>query len=811
MNGNLNIHVIPKTNSPELFGGMALRLFFIIPLLLAVFDIAQSQNSGILSGFVRDARSGEPLPGATVQLEDSMQGAATDSNGYYRIENIPPKSYRVTARFVGYRPQTSFNVVVRRVSNPDLNFSLEPVTQELEGVTVVPDPFRNSPETPLSTQALSRVEIASYPGGNNDIAKVVQSLPGVSGSIGGFRNDVIIRGGAPNENVYYLDGIEIPVINHFATQGSGGGPVGLLNVSFFESVSLSTSSFHARYDNVLSGVLQFDQRNGSGSDYRANLRVGASEAGITVEGPLARKKESGFSNTTFIASFRRSYLQFLFQLIDLPFLPDYWDYQYKFNHRPDEFNEFSLTGVGSVDDFSINEPDDFDAGQQAILEQVPVINQWSNTAGISWKRRFKKSDGFVKTAFRTTVFKNRFTRFEDNVNKTGLVEETESKEWLNTLRSEYNRFLGKYTYSGGIMAEANSFQTERFAGPENLDFDSDLGFFRYGFFSQVSGEWISGRLSASAGFRIDGNSFTEEGNQPWKTFSPRGAISYGLTPDSRWKLNATAGRYYKLLPSTVLVFRDENGNFSNRKNGYIRNEHFVLGAAYQPDISSQITLEGFYKRYHDYPVSVRDEVSLANLGGDFENFGNEQVRSAGQGRSFGAELAYQQKLAKNFYGILAYTLFWSEFTGFDPARFLPSSWDNRHLLTFTGGYKLPANWELGARLRVQGGAPFPALDRETTLQSYPILEFDYSDLGRNRLDPFNSLDIRIDKKWNYKNWSFNLFLDVQNVYGAELPDLPTYGLLRDNAGNVINPREITEIENVDNSTVIPTIGIVIDI
>ncbi len=790
---------------------MAYRFCFITLFLLLNCNPVYAQNSGELAGFVRDARSGEPLPGATVQLEETMMGAAADSNGYYRIDNIPPKTYRVTARFIGYRPETRFNVVIRSGGNPDLNFSLEPATRELEGITVVPDPFRNPPETPLSTQELSRVEIASYPGGNNDIAKVVQSLPGVSGSIGGFRNDVIIRGGAPSENVYYLDGIEIPIINHFATQGSGGGPVGLLNVSFFEGVSLSTSSFHARYDNVLSGVLQFDQRSGSGSDYRGNLRVGASEAGITLEGPLVRKKENEYSNTTFIASFRRSYLQFLFQLIDLPFLPDYWDYQYKINHKPNEYNEFSLTSVGSVDDFSINEPDDFDAEQQAILEQVPIINQWSNTAGASWKRRFKQSEGFVLTALRTTVFNNRVTRFENNVEKTGPVERTESREWLNTLRSEYNRFLGNYTYSGGVMAEVNSFQTERLVDPENLQFDSSLDFFRYGFFSQITGEWMNGRLSFSAGFRMDGNSFTNNGNRLWETFSPRGAVSYGLTRGNRWELNASAGRYYKLLPSTVLVFQDDNGNFSNRDKGYIRNDHFVLGIAYQPDVSARVTLEGFYKRYNDYPVSVRDSVSLANLGGDFENFGNEQVRSNGRGRTFGAELAYQQKLAKNFYGILAYTLFWSEFTGFDPGRFLPSSWDNRHLLTFTGGYKLPANWELGARLRIQGGTPFPSLDREETLETYPILEFDYSGLERNRLDLFNSLDIRIDKKWNYEKWSFNLFLDVQNVYGAEVPDLPTYGLRRDEAGNVINPREITEIEDVDNSSIIPTIGIVVDI
>jgi len=180
---------------------------------------------------------------------------------------------------------------------------------------VTPNPFEKLQTTPLSIQNLSQEEVAAYPGGNNDIAKVVQSLPGVGGTVGGFRNDVIIRGGAPNENVYYLDGIEIPNINHFSTQGSAGGPVGLLNVSFFEGVTLSASSFDAQYDNVLSGVLQFDQRNGNAREFTGNFRLGSSESALTLEGPLF-KGNANESNTTFIASVRRSYLQFLFELID---------------------------------------------------------------------------------------------------------------------------------------------------------------------------------------------------------------------------------------------------------------------------------------------------------------------------------------------------------------------------------------------------------------------------------------------------------------------------------------------------------------
>lgn len=786
------------------------KFFLSVCFTLLMASSAHSQSTGTLSGFVRDAKTGEALPAATVQLEGTQKGDATDQNGYFQIEGIPTKTYSVTASFVGYQSQTKYNVVIRSGGNPDITFELQPKVEELEGVTVVPNPYEKPPENPLSIQNLSQVQIASYPGGNNDINKVVQSLPGVSGSVGGFRNDVIIRGGAPSENVYYVDGIEIPTINHFSTQGSSGGPAGLLNVSFFEGVTLSTSSFHARYDDVLSGVLQFDQRNGSASEYQGNLRVGASEAALTVEGPLFKSDDEQYANTTFIASVRRSYLQLLFQLIDLPFLPDYWDYQFKLNHKFDEYNELNLIGVGAIDNVSINKPKNITAEQQATLDQIPIIKQKSSTVGLGWKRRFKERDGYLRTTLRANVFANDFTRYRDNENKSGLIQQLETQEWQSTLRSEYNRFIGSWTISTGLMGEYVSYDTDSFRASDNLQFSTDLSYMQYGLFGQITKEWGRGRFSTSLGVRADANSFTDNGQKLWKTISPRAAVSYALDRAEQWTLNASVGRYYKLPANTILGYKT-NGSFGNRNAEYIRSDHFVAGASYRPRPSTQINLEGFLKLYNQYPVSVSDSVSLANLGGDFEVVGNENIRSVGEGRAYGMEFSVQQKLKHNIYGILAYTLYWTEFTGLGSTRYLPSVWDNRHLLTFTGGYKLPHNWEVGARLRILGGAPYPILDEQQTEQTYPQLSYDYTALGSKRLGVFNSLDVRIDKKWNFKNWTFNLYLEVTNVLASNIPNSPEYGLKRTDSGEVVQPREIVEIQDLDNSSVLPTLGIVIDL
>lgn len=783
-------------------------LFFCFTLLFFQFNL-NAQNLGSLTGYVKDAKTGEALIGATVQLEGTTQGGVTDIDGFYQIAAIEPRTYVVKASYVGYKSVSQYNIVVRTGGNADINFNLEEVAEELEGVVVTANPFEKLEETPLSVQRLSQEEIATYPGGNNDIAKVVQSLPGVGGSVGGFRNDIIIRGGAPNENVYYLDGIEIPNINHFSTQGSAGGPVGLLNVSFFEGVTLTTSAFGAQYDNVLSGVLQFDQRNGNNRELRTNIRVSSSEAALTMEGPLFKGKNEQ-SKTSFIVSARRSYLQLLFQALDLPFLPDYWDYQYKISHKIDDYNDLTFTGVGSIDDFSVNVPSDVDAEQQATLDQIPIIKQWSTTAGMSWKRRFKDGSGFMTTALSTNILSNDFKQYEEAATETGLYLTNVSREQETKLRYNYTKFLNEWTISAGSIIQNADYTNDTQDLVNGFEFNNSLNFWRYGIYAQASRKFLADRLGISGGIRFDGNSFTDSGNELYKTFSPRFAISYQLDSEGLWTANASLGRYYKIPPYTILGFTNNNGLYANQNAEYIQSDHFVAGIEHLLTPTTRITLEGFYKKYDNYPVSLTDSVSLANLGGDFSVLGNEPIESVGLGRTYGVEFLFQKKLTKNLYSILAYTLYKSEYTAFDKDNYVSSTWDNGTLLTFTGGYKFGNNWELSARIRYLGETPFAPVNQEATLASYPAIIRDFSRQGTVTLDPFNQTDVRIDKKWNLKGFTLNVFLEIQNLLGQDAPSEPSFGLVRDDAGVIVQPRTLTQIEEIEGGSPLPSIGIVID-
>ena len=802
----LNISLGLKPDKLTFTKKKMLNRFLVIFLSLGLFSL-NAQNNGRLTGRVIDNQNLLPLEGATVIINETTIGVITDAEGYFTINDVPPQTYNIEASFLGYDSQTKFNVIVKSVGTADLLFKLDELSERLDEVVVGKSPFRTSKETPLSTQSLSAVEIETYPGGNNDIAKVAQSLPGISPSIGGFRNDFIIRGGAPNETVYYLDGVEIPNINHFSTQGSAGGPVGMLNVDFVREVTLSSSAFGAEYDNPLSGVLAFEQRDGNATEMATKLRIGASEAGITLNTPLF-KGDKERSNTTLMLSARRSYLQFVFELVGLPIRPDYWDYQWKINHTIDAFNSISFIGLGSIDDFSVVAPEEFDAEQQSTIEQVPIIQQKTTTIGLSWKRKFKSGNGRMQTTLSTNRLQNVFSRFSDNENQTGLLFENDAVEHETKLRLNVTQFLAEWKLSYGTNVQLSNYSNKTLGLLENFNYASSIDFMKYGFFGKASRSYFNEKLSLSLGLRVDADSFTT-GSTLIDNLSPRLAASYQLTSDQRWKLNASIGRYYKIPTYTMLGFQDLQGNFINKNNRYTQSDHYVLGVEYNWTPTARITVEGFIKDYSQYPVSVLDQVSLANKGGGFEVLGNEPVLDTGKGKSSGIEVLFQQKLTKNFYGVLAYTHFFSEFSRAN-GPLLPTVWDSRNLLSFTGGYKLKRNWEVSLRYRYAGETPYVPTDVAASLAAYPRIVLDYNRLGDVTLDAFSQGDIRIDKKWNFKRLSFNFYLEVQNFLAKAVPRPQEYGIARNEDGTEVNPRNLVLIDTDRTETPLPSFGFVFD-
>ncbi|HZH95606.1 MAG TPA: TonB-dependent receptor, partial [Flavisolibacter sp.] len=610
---------------------------------------------------------------------------------------------------------------------------------------------------------------------------------------GTFRNDIIIRGGAPNENVFYLDGIEVPVINHFQTQGSSGGPQGILNVSFIEDVKLSSSAFDARYDNALSSVFQFRQKNGNPNKLQGNFRLSATEAALTLEGPLAKNKR-----TTFLASARRSYLQLLFQALDLPIRPNYWDFQTKITHQVNKKTTFSFLGIGAIDEFRFAPPKKATPEKLYLINSDVLVNQWNYTVGASLKKNI--SAGFWNLALSRTTFNNDVEKFEDNQNPGpgNQTLDVVSAETETKLRFDINQSFGDWKIAYGASTQLADYSNTTFSvirkalnddsgntvqPAVNVNFKSPLqAFVRLGAFVQAGKRFADNRLGVSGGIRTDMNTFTSDGLNGLQTLSPRISLSYVLA--DKWTLNSSVGTYYKLPTYTILGFADNNNTLLNKSSRYQRSTHYTTGFEFLPNDGLRFTFEGFYKRYSNMPVSLRNGIALANLGTDFTLLGNEAVATIGKGKTYGAEFFVQKKLTQKFFGILSYTYYRSLYSGLS-GKYIASSWDNRHLLSITSGYKFGRNWELGLKFRYQGGSPFTIFDERLSRLNFLSQGRgtpDYSLLNAQRLGSFNSSDLRIDKKWNFRTITIDLFLDVSNWYVSRNPAVPEYTFKR-NATN----------------------------
>ena len=809
-------------------------LTLLLFLLLSI--AARAQNVSTVAGTVRDRATQEVLPGVSITLEGTGFGTATDAEGRYRLTGVPAGSYNLRAAFVGYDPLVRSNIALSTGNVNTLNLELNTAPQALEEVTVTASRAIRvaTAETPLSVQRLTTEEIKSNPGGNFDISRVVQSLPGVggggSGGTAGFRNDIIIRGGAPNENVYYLDGIEVPVINHFATQGSAGGPAGILTVSFLEDVTLSSSAVQARYDNALSSVLQFRQRDGNSERIQGNLRTSGTEVAATLEGPLTK-------NTTFLASARRSYLQVLFKLIDLPIRPDFYDFQFKTTTRISPKTTLTSLGLGAIDHFEIVAPKNSSPSKEYTLRSNPTIDQWNYTVGLNLRHLVE--NGFVNVALSRTQQASQADQFEYGFSGQEAFRKLGARtgEIENKLRADVNKRVGRWQYSYGVVGQlqhydnnlVNRIRSEVRDGNGALvspavtvRFQTDLDFLRYGAFAQATRTYgAESRLTVSAGVRTDGTTALREGYRLDRTLSPRVSVSYALLPTLN--LNASLGRYFKIPPSTILGFRDEAGRRVNANGRYIRSDHAVAGLEWLPGKATRFTLEGFYKKYAHYPVSVRDGISLANLGGDFNAIGNEAVTSTGRGRAYGAEAFFQQKLSGKLFAIVSLTAFRSEFSGLDGV-YKPTAWDSRFLGSALLGYQLGRGWELGTKYRVGGGSPFTPFDEDASRASYQAVGtgiLDFGKLNTRRLGGFQQLDLRLDKKISLRRLSFDFYIDVQNALLTKPASPPTYAFERtaDNSGYTttdgqpLRPdgRNAVPVLLLDeDALVVPTIGFIVE-
>ena len=774
------------------------RLLSVLLLCHITISFLWAQPVHQVKGTVIDKSSRQPLEFINVMIVGLNKGGVTNAEGKFSIEQVPPGIYRLQASAIGYKTVTTPEYIL---STRDLHIQIEMEENqtELEGVTITASPFRRDIESPVSLRIIGLQEIEKSPGANRDISRIVQSYPGVAFSPIGYRNDLIVRGGSPSENRFYLDGVEIPNINHFSTQGASGGPVGILNADLIREVNFYTGAFPTDKGNALSSVLDFKLRDGDMERNSVKATLGASEVSLASNGHLGKK-------TSYLVSVRQSYLQFLFDMLGLPFLPTFTDAQFKLKTRFDAQNELTVLGLGGIDKMKLNTKAD-DEDNEYILSYLPKIQQETFTLGAVYRHY---AGAHVQSVIAShSYLNNRNTKYRQNdeSNPDNLTLRLRSTEQNTQFRLENSSSFRNWKVTVGANLDYSQYSNTTFQKvytdhAQTFDYHTYLDIMRWGLFGTINYTSIDERFTASLGLRTDANNYSAAMQDMTDQLSPRLSLSYQLT--EHWSLSGNAGLYYQLPPYTALGFKNNNGLYANKYAlRYMQVSQGSIGINWRKGDTFEVSLEGFYKDYDKIPLSVADGIPLTCKGNDYGVIGNELLTSTAQGRSYGAELLLKWLIAKKLNLASSFTLFKSEYRNNKESEYIASAWDNRFIFNLRGTYNLPRHWSVGMKVSCIGGAPYTPYDADKSslvtawnAQGKPY--YDYTRYNEERLPAFTQVDIRIDKTFYLKRCMLGFYIDLQNIAGSKLKQ-----------ADVLMSTGVIVMKSVkqESGTLLPTLGI----
>lgn len=783
------------------------RISFFILLCCLCWNVFAAEYQ--IKGVVIDKSTRQPLEFVNVLVVGLGIGASTDANGNFLITQVPPGIYRLQASFLGYKTELTPEYRVNHVT-PYVQIELEEENASLNEVVVTASPFQKVPESPVSLRVIGLQEIEKAPGANRDISKVVQNYPGVAFSPIGYRNDLIVRGGGPSENRFYLDGVEIPNINHFSTQGASGGPVGLIDADLIRSVKFYSGAFPADKGNALSSVLDFSLRDGDMERNSLKATLGASEVSLSSNGHIGNK-------TSYLVSVRQSYLQALFKILGLPFLPAYTDASFKIKTRFDSHNELTLLGLGGIDRMKLNlgiEGED----AEYMLSYLPEINQETYTVGGVYRHYSQRHVQSIVLS--QSYLNNRNVKYRDNdeSSEENLTLRLGSIEQETKLRMENTSSWNVWKVKAGFDLNYSHYKSNEYRkvfanALREYDYHTDLSLWRWGMFASVDYAAPDKSFTASMGVRTDGNNYSDKMKELWRQLSPRLSVSYRLIEGLT--LSGHVGLYYQLPSYTALGFKGEGGEYVNRHLDYISVSQESLGLSWTPNENMELSVEGFYKLYGHMPFSLSDQIPLSCKGNDYGTIGNEALSSEAKGRSYGVELMFKWLLTQKLNLSSSLTIFKSEFKDGEQGSYVPSAWDNRFILNMSGTYNFPKHWSLGAKVSCIGGSPYTPYDVEKSslVEAWNVqgrAYYDYSRYNQERLPVFGQLDVRVDKTFYLKKCMLGFYLDIQNITASKLrqPDaLMSTGQIENPSAPLSEQRYVMKSIRQESGTLLPTLGI----
>lgn len=782
-----------------------LSLLFIVCLCMS----AMAQQKHLLKGNIINKTTREPVPFANVSLYGTNQAVMSDSVGNFVIRNVSPSIYRIQVSAIGYKTLLTPEYIL---STKDLlvNLEIEENVTQLKEVNVTASVFRRITESPIGLRLIGLQEIEKSPGANRDISRIVRNYAGVGYVPSSYRNDLIVRGGSPSENRFFLDGVEIPNINHFSTQGASGGPVGILNADLIREVGFYTGAFPVNKGNALSSVLDFKLRDGSTEKRAFKATLGASELSLASNGHC-------FKKTTYQVSVRQSYLQFLFDKLGLPFLPTFTDAQFKLKTRIDKHNEITFLGITGIDRLKLNTKLTGEKSEY-ILSSLPTINQETFTLGAVYKHFGGIHQQTVVVSH--SYLNNRFRKYlrNDESSEDNLTLNYQSKEQESKLRVENSSTLGSCKVMIGANLDYtqygnNTYQKAFTNQAQTYNYKTTLDMLRWGAFASVNYESVDERFTASLGVRGDANNYSSRMDALDSQLSPRLSLSYKIA--NNLFVSGNVGRYYQLPTYTALGYKDNTGNYLNKELEYMSVDQKSIGLSYQLSSNLQLSSEFFYKDYNHLPFSINDQIPLADKGADYGVVGNEALTPSAQGKSYGIEFVAKWIIAQKLNVSSALTIFKSKYRKDAISDYTVSSWDNRYIFNLGGTYNLPKAWSIGMKICSIGGSPYTPYDEQksslvSAWDAQGKAYLDYNRYNSERLPSYSQIDLRIDKTFYIKKYLLGFYLDLQNVGGMKQkqPDIiMSTGIIENPTAPISEQRYQMKYIEQNNGTMVPTLGV----
>lgn len=729
------------------------RFLLILITFLIIFTSAiHSQPKGEIAGEVIDKYTQSFLSEIRVEVPGTNLKTETDVNGGFIIKDVPVGIYEVKFSNIAYQTYTAGNVTVSSGIQTKVTAELSPLSTD--EVVVESSRFQKPVDATVSYTTLTFEEIRRFPGGLEDIGRVLQTLPGAALTSDG-RNDIIVRGGSPSENLFIVDGFLVNNINHFGSQGATGGPVSLINLDFVKSVNFLTGGFSAKFGDKLSSVSEIKLKEGNTEKFSGKINLSGTGFGADIEGPLPTKNTAGY-----VISARRSYLDLIFNASGFSFVPEYTDFQFKVHYHINKKNFFTFSSLGALDKVRFNNSTEENKQNN---ERIVGNNQNSYSAGLSWKSLL------TSKSFSQITLSRNYTNYLFSKRDTNFIEtfSNKSKEGDVQLKAEYSVMPVLDTYiSAGFGGQTILLDYNIDKSADTLDFiDPSTGnkfiipAFRliqkgrtYKAFAYAEViQTLMKRFKLTAGLRYDYFDLINNKNY----VSPRTSLSVIISPIL--SINLSYGIFYQ-SPSYIWIL----GSPANKNLNDIRADHYIAGIEYLFDESTKITIEGYYKKYTHYPVSkIRPYLILANNGG-FDNqnaFGLEPLTSDGKGNAKGFEIFLQKALTKNFYGSFSFSFSEVKYTALDGIE-RRSDYDNRYILNASFGYRIGKEWEISGKFRLAGGRPYTPINPLTGSE-------DYTEYNSLVLPAYHRLDLRAEKKWYFSKWTLTTYIDIQNIYNRK--------------------------------------------